>query len=254
VRVTYVIPGPMSRTPLGSAEVQRRGECLRRWAAPGTEVSIADVPTGPASIESAYEEYLSVPAAAEAMTRAEAAGEDAAILGCFGDPGIDAMRELTTRMVVVAPGAAGCHLAAMCGESFGIVTVTQSIVNPLKHLVRTLGLGSKLAGISVVETPVLELASDSKRTLDRMAEAGAHLIKECGADSLVLGCMTMAFLDATGELEDLLGVPVVNPAKAALKVAEALVGCGLRHSKLAYPLPPKLAARKVETLAGLLLS
>jgi allantoin racemase len=117
MRVTYVIPGPMSRTPLGPAEVRRRGERLRGWASPGTEVSITDVPAGPASIESAYEEYLSVPAAAEAMTGPEAEGEDAAILGCFGDPGIDALRELTSRMVVVAPGAAGCHLAAMCGES-----------------------------------------------------------------------------------------------------------------------------------------
>lgn len=52
------------------------------------------------------------------MLQAEEA-EDAAILGCFGDPGIDAMRKLTSRMVVVAPGAAGCHLAAVCGESFG---------------------------------------------------------------------------------------------------------------------------------------
>lgn len=254
MRVTYVIPGPMSRTPLGSAEVQRRGECLRAWAAPATEVSICDVPTGPASIESAYEEYLSVPAAAEAMLRAEDSGEDAAILGCFGDPGIDAMRELTSRMVVVAPGAAACHLAAMCGESFGIVTVTQSIVNPLKHLVGTMGLSSKLAGISVVETPVLELTRDHQRTLDRMAEAGAQLIRERGADSLILGCMTMAFLDATAVLEERLGVPVVNPAKASLKVAEAMVGCGLRHSKLAYPMPPKLAARKVESPVGLLLT
>ena len=187
------------------------------------------------------------------MLQAEEA-EDAAILGCFGDPGIDAMRKLTSRMVVVAPGAAGCHLAAMCGESFGLITVTQSIVNPLRRLVGAMGLGSKLAGISVVETPVLELATDYQRTLERMADAGVQLIRERGADCLVLGCMTMAFLDATAELEDRVGVPVVNPAKAALKVAEALVGCGIRHSKLAYPLPPKLASRKVETLAGLLLS
>jgi allantoin racemase len=131
MRVTYLIPGPMSRTHLGSAEVESRGARLSEWAAPSTDVDIKDMPSGPASIESAYEEYLSIRATASAMLAAEAAGYDAAILGCFGDPGIDAMRELTTRMVVVSPGAAGCHMAAMVGESFGIITVTSSIVNPL---------------------------------------------------------------------------------------------------------------------------
>jgi hypothetical protein len=34
---------------------------------------------------------------------------------------------------------------------------------------------------------------------------------------------------------------VVSPVHAALKLAEALVGAGLTHSKRAYPVPPKLA-------------
>jgi allantoin racemase len=47
---------------------------------------------------------------------------------------------------------------------------------------------------------------------------------------------------------------VVNPAKGALKLAEALVGAGLRHSKRAYPLPPKMAAGSVIQASGLLIS
>jgi allantoin racemase len=254
MRVIYIIPGPMSRTALGPAEVERRGRRLQSWAAPGTSVDIRDVERGPASIESAYEEYLSIPAAAEAMLEAERGGYDAAVLGCFGDPGADAFRELLTRTIVVAPGEAACHLAAMVGESFGIVTVTSSIVNPLRHLVTRVGLKDRLAGIAVVETPVLELAADKEATLERMAAAGRRLIEERGADSLVLGCMSMAFMDATPELEARLEVPVVNPAKGALKLAEALVGAGLRHSKRAYPLPPKMAGGSVLQASGLLIS
>src|SRR2546421_533198 len=77
MRVIYIIPGPMSRTALGSAEVERRGSRLQSWAAPGTSVDIRDVERGPASIESAYEEYLSIPSAAEAMLEAEEQGCDA---------------------------------------------------------------------------------------------------------------------------------------------------------------------------------
>lgn len=252
MRIVYVVPGPMSRTSLGAQEVARRGAKLGEWAAAGTDVSIRDVDRGPASIESMYEEYLSIPATAEAMLAAEREGLDAAVLGCFGDPGVDAYRELLTRMVVVAPGEAAFHLAAMLGDRFGIVTVTSSIVVPLRHLVARAGLGEKLAGIEVVETPVLELASDTARTLGRMRDAGRRLVEQ-GADTLVLGCMSMAFMDVTGQLEEELGVPVVNPARAALKMAEALVGSRLRHSKRAYPAPPKLASGAVADAAELVL-
>ena len=251
MRILYVIPGPMSRTELGPAEVTRRGEVLRSWAAPGTAVEIRDVASGPASIESAYEEHLTVPATAEAMLEAERDGFDAGLLGCFGDPGADALRELLQRMPVVAPGEAEFHVAAMLGERFGIVTVASSVVRPLRQLVARTGLSERLAGLAVVETPVLELGRDPARTFERMAAAGRELVEQRGADTLVLGCMSMAFLDVTAELEAELGVPVVNPARSALKVAEALVGSGLRHSKRAYPLPPKFASGRVAGPAAL---
>lgn len=253
MRIVYIVPGPMSRTHLGGAEVTRRGAKLKEWASPGTQVSIRDVDRGPASIESMYEEYLSIPATAEAMLGAEEEGYDAALLGCFGDPGVDAYRELLTRMVVVAPGEAAFHLAGMLGDRFGIVTVTSSIVVPLRHLVVRTGLSEKLAGIEVVETPVLELAGDPAATLARMRDAGRRLVEERGADTLVLGCMSMAFMDVTAQLEQDLGVPVVNPALSALKMAEAVVGSRLRHSKRAYPLPPKLVSGAAADPAALVI-
>jgi Asp/Glu/hydantoin racemase len=48
---------------------------------------------------------------------------DAVIVGCFDDPGVDALRELATRTLVVGPGAAAMHVAGLLGGSFGIVTV-----------------------------------------------------------------------------------------------------------------------------------
>jgi allantoin racemase len=52
--------------------------------------------------------------------------------------------------------------------------------------------------------------------------------------------MSMAFLpDITSKLGERVGVPIVNPVLAALKVAEALVSMRLTHSKQAWP-PPKL--------------
>ncbi len=241
MRLMYVVPGPLGRTVEGQAELARRVGLLRAWAAPGTQVDICDVPRGPASIESMVEEYLSVPGAVEQMMAVERQGYDAAILGCYGDPGLDGIREVVT-MPVVGPGEAGFYAAALLGYRFSIITVTQSIVIGLRRLVDHAGLRERLASVRVVETPVLALGHDRAETVRRVVEQGRRCLDDDGADTLVLGCMSMGFLGIAEEAADVLGVPVINPGKVALKTAEALVGAGLTHSKRAYMTPPKVAA------------
>src|SRR5690606_15706646 len=103
MKIVYVVPGPLSRTETGKAEMDRRLSILRSYAAPGTEVDIVDVDEGPSSIESLFEEYLSIPKTVEKMLEMEKKGYHSAILGCYGDPGLDAIREVTKDMVVVGP-------------------------------------------------------------------------------------------------------------------------------------------------------
>ncbi|MBO0764485.1 MAG: hypothetical protein J2P50_07845, partial [Hyphomicrobiaceae bacterium] len=70
------------------------------------------------------------------------------------------------------------------------------------------------------------------------AAAARAAVHEDGADVLVLGCMSMAFLPAICEaLTERVGVPVVNPVIAALKTAEAMAAMRLAHSKTAWPTP-----------------
>lgn len=242
MKVVYVVPGPMGRTEEGRAEMERRLTLLRGYAAPGTEMDILDVDEGPASIESLYEEYLSIPNTVEKMIEAEKEGYDAAILGCYGDPGLDAMREVTQQMVVVGPGEAGVMAAAMCGHRFSIITVTTSIINALHNLVEKAGAAKKLVSARAIETPVLELAEDRDATVDKLVEEGRKAIEVDRADTLILGCMSMGFLGVAEEMSEALQVPVINPGKISLKMAEALVGSGLHHSKLAYAYPPKIAS------------
>ncbi|PLR77036.1 hypothetical protein CU633_12520 [Bacillus sp. V3-13] len=252
MKIVYVLPGPISRNEQGRLEMERRLEILRSYAAPGTQVDIVDVDEGPASIESLYEEYLSIPSTVNLMLEMEEQGYDAAILGCYGDPGLDAIREVTEKMVVVGPGEAGVLAAAMSGYRFSIITVTNSIVNPLYHLVEKAGVGKKLASVRAIETPVLELANDRAKTTQKLVEEGKKAIIEDRADTLVLGCMSMGFLNVAEEMSKELGVPVINPGKISLKMAEAMVGAGVCHSKLAYLTPPKLSSRTVNSSKELL--
>jgi allantoin racemase len=142
----------------------------------------------------------------------------------------------------------------MLGHAFSVLTVTESVVAATKTQVRNTGVGDKLASVLAVEIPVLELASDRAATLDKLVATGRQALKADGADTLVLGCMSMGFLGLAEELAHVLSVPVINPSRWCLKMAEAMVGGGYRHSKRAYMTPPKLVSGSITNKRDLLVS
>jgi allantoin racemase len=251
MRIAYLIPGPMGRTDEGKAEMARRRGLLVEWSAAGTEIGVEDVPSGPASIECMYEEYLSIPSAVERALELEQDGWNAIVLGCYGDPGLDAFRELLS-IPVIGPGEATALVAASLGHRFSIITVSDGMVAFTERQIRNAGVGDKLASVRAVNIPVLELHADRDKTVEATVELGRAAIEEDRADTLIVGCMSMGFLGIAEAVSERLGVPVLNPSKVALKYAEALVGSGLRHSKKAYMLPPKLASGKVASASALM--
>ena len=78
---------------------------------------------------------------------------------------------------------------------------------------------------------VLEMDSNSIEAKKRILELGKRAIEEDGAEVLILGCAGLA-----GYAEDIerdLGIVVLDPTSVTLKIAEAMVDAGLRHSKVA---------------------
>jgi allantoin racemase len=246
MRIAYVVPGPMSKGPMGAAEVKRRERLLNDWAFPGTEVRVLDVPTGPASIESAYEEMLAIPATLDLIMACERDGYDAAIIGCFGDPGLEAARELVS-MPVVGPCESSMLLAASLGHKFSVLTIFDSLIAGQEFLAVKAGVREKLASVRATNIPVLELMRDPAATKRRLVEVAGACVREDRADAFLFGCMTMSFLDMAEEIAAEVGAPAVNAGKAALKQAETLVSMGLAHSKTAWPTPDKIK-RGQETL------
>lgn len=237
----YLIPGWMTGAEWGAAELTRRRAAVQRIAGDGWTMDAWEVPGGPTSIESAYEEYRAVPGAIERLVEAEQARFDGAILGCFGDPGIEAAREMV-RIPVIGPGEAAMLVAASLGHRFSIVTVLDTLDFLLHRLAWQVGVDRKLASVRSIGVPVLELGRDPQETFARMAREGALARDQDGADVIIMGCMTMAFQDRHSDLARSLGIPVVNPVHAAVRLMQALCAMGLSHSRRAYPTPPKLAA------------
>jgi allantoin racemase len=69
--------------------------CAAAAASQGTTVTAVTPAMGPVSIESHYDEALAVPGLLAEIARAEEEGSaDGYVIACFGDPGLDAAREL----------------------------------------------------------------------------------------------------------------------------------------------------------------
>ncbi|WP_232821245.1 aspartate/glutamate racemase family protein, partial [Oceanimonas marisflavi] len=70
-------------------------------ARPDTQVLAVSPASGPASIESFYDEALAVPGVLEEVAKGDREEDiDAYVLACFGDPGLYAARELTDKPVL----------------------------------------------------------------------------------------------------------------------------------------------------------
>lgn len=238
MRILYQLTSPMEKTALGAPEVARRREFLRTRAA-GADVDVRTLSDGPASIESEWEAALVVPELCDAVRRAQQDGFHAAIIGCFSDPGLGALRELVN-IPIIGPGSAAIHVAAQLGTRIGVISPLARASGPVAARFRALGCGDLFASVRGVGMSVLDVARQREAVLDRLQEVGQAAMREDGVDVIVLGCMSMGFHGITDEMTKRLEIPVVNPVTAALKTAEMVVSMGLSHSKAAYPVPPKM--------------
>ncbi len=208
-------------------------------ARPDTEISNVFLDSGPASVESAYDEVIAAPDVVAKVRQAEKEGMDAVIINCFGDPGLDAAREVVS-IPVIGPCEASMHVAAMLGHKFSVVTVLDRLIPELETHARKYGVADRLTSGRSVDLPVLDLEKGREEFEARIVGEARAAIEEDGAHVIVLGCTGLAGLAQRIEQalrDEGYDIPVIDPASTALKVAEALVDLKLSHSKRTYPYP-----------------
>lgn len=211
----------------------------RGFLRPEIDLEISHLQSGPASIESFYDEVLAGPPIVAEVSEAADNGADAVFITCFGDPAVSAARELVD-IPVVGGFEPAIATALTLGERFSVVTVLENVVPMISGLATRMGIGSRLASIEVIDTPVLEL-QDGDALLKSLFEASCRAIETHGADVLVLGCTGMLGVAATlqEKLEaEHVRVPVVDPTGASLGLLLTLQSMDLKPSRKTYMPPP----------------
>ncbi|MEM1255420.1 MAG: aspartate/glutamate racemase family protein [Cyanobacteria bacterium P01_H01_bin.21] len=198
-----------------------------------TEIVTVQPKTGPESIESFYDEYLAIPGILEQIILDT--DSDAFILACWGDPGIEAAREITSKPVV-GIAEASLYVANMIAAKWSVVTTLHRVRDMVEKTIQKTGLTERCASVRTTKLSVLDTEKNRVTTLDVLTEAGRLAIHTDGAEAICLGCAGMSGLEQ--QLETRLGVPVIDAVAAAVKMAESLVCLGAITSKqLTYRLP-----------------
>jgi len=227
--------------PVGVEVVAEGQQFLASHKREGTELTMVTLPRGPEHLEYRYYEALVLVDILHLVKEAEGRGFDAVVIGCFYDLGLQAAREVAERMVVVAPCEASTHIASTLGDKFSIIVGRRKWIPEMMENVVRYGMRERLASFKSVDLGVLEFHQDEQETARRFREVGREAVERDGAEVLILGCTaTYGFYR---ELQEELGVPVIDSMIAAFKTAEFAAELrnrfGWSHSKIGgYESPP----------------
>ena len=179
----------------------------------GPEIVCSTLAEGPFGVET-QEHVESVALPLRRLVESDNAS-DAFVIACYSDPGLHVCREGTARPVF---GIAECGVltALARAETFGVIAIAQRSIRRHVRYLRQMGLMDRLTRERPLNMSVAETAS-GEGTLAKMIEVGRALKDEDGSGAIVMGCAGMA--RHRHQLEQALGIPVIDPTQAAVTMA-----------------------------------
>ncbi|GAA0381958.1 aspartate/glutamate racemase family protein [Microbispora corallina] len=210
-------------------------ETARRAASPGTEVVAVQPAYGPEAIDCAMESHLSAVAVMDLVLTFDEP-YDAVVLAGFGEHGREGVQEIVD-VPVLDIAESSAHVAQMIGRSYSVVTTLRRSVAAIEDRLRLAGLADRCASVRACGLSTLDVDRDPAAATEAVVAEAERAVRDDHAEVICLGCGGMAGLDAA--ITARLGVPVVDGVAAGVRLAEAVVGLGLRTSKVCTYAPPE---------------
>ncbi len=192
-----------------------------------------------------YEDMILIPLMKK-IRESEESGFDTSIIGCFYDPGLQTAREITNDMIVAGPAESSMNLASTYGHKFSIIVGRKKWIPQMENNVVKYGFKDRLASFRSVGLGVLDFHEDPERTTRIIKEEAIKAVEEDQAEVIILGCTKQ--YGFYKELQEEIGVPVIDTVVAPFKFAEFLAELKNRfdwkQSKIGgYESPPEKEIR-----------
>lgn len=202
----------------------------------GVEVDTVSPDKGPVGLESYYHNYLASVNVHGRIVQAEKEGYDGVVIACYGDPGIEAAKELVD-IPVVGITEASYALARILSTKFLVVVSAETAVPRQIRYIKSLGIPDFQYEVRPIGLTVLGVMSDRMSAKDLIANNCEVALKETGSELIVMGCSGFSGLRA--DLEKQLNIPIIDPVVAGVHVCNTLIQMGLAQSKVStYKTPP----------------
>lgn len=215
-------------------EMALRCRILEEYTAPDTQLAMVCPQSSGVELNSALDVVLAAPEIVQLAADGQNAGFDAVVLYCFSDPVIEACRE-ALRIPVIGGAQASCLAALNVCRSFGVILANEARLPEKKLFLRTLGVSPERIGqIAAVNLNGISPWADRETTFKKLLACGQKMMRDTHTEAIVLGCLS--FLGLAEPLSRVLGIPVIDPAVAAVTTAESIVRQRLFTSKVSYPL------------------
>ncbi|MEM2860607.1 MAG: aspartate/glutamate racemase family protein, partial [Nitrososphaerota archaeon] len=177
-----------------------------------TNLDVTSFNRGPHHLEYYSYDALMIPHILKEIKNAEKKGYDAAIIGCFYDPGLREAREVSN-IVVTAPLESSTSLALSLGDRFSIIVGRKKWIPLMMSRIKEYGLKDRLVSFKDIEMGVHDLHKDESETEKRLINSIEESVKE-GAEVVILGCTV--FFGFYREVQQKFGIPVIDPIVASL--------------------------------------
>jgi len=229
--------------PIGSADFDSPMQVfLESGTHPDTKLDVVSLNRGPLHLEYHYYGALILADTLHRVRQAENEGYEAVVIGCFYDPGLREAREITDRLVVTAPAESCLHIAASLGHRFSIIVGRKKWIPKMRENVVNYGFEDRLASFKSVDLGVYDFQKDPAETARRLKAAAREAVEQDLAEVIILGCT--AQFGFYKELQEELGVPVIDAILAPLKYAEFLIELKKRFNwsqskRYGYESPPQ---------------
>ena len=102
------------------------------------------------------------------------------------------------------------------GDRFGVIALQESSIRRHLLYLRQMGVTGRFAKERAANLSVEECATGIK-TFEKLCTVSHQLRDEDKADTIILGCAGMA--SHRSRLESKIGIPVIDPVKAAVSMA-----------------------------------
>ncbi len=135
---------------------------------------------------------------------------DAVLIGCFGDPGLMALRESSP--VPVTGLAEAAFIEAARHGRFAIVTGGERWAPILQRLAQSLGHANALAGIHTVAPTGAQLAADPLAARQLLTQACLDAVRQLGVQTVILGGAGLAGMAAG--IQPYVNVPIIDSVVA----------------------------------------